>query len=127
MKLLPGLVLAVALGGPPRAQAADETPANMEKYYRVLLRRPANAPPLDEAALEALQKRHLGHLQAMYETGKLVLAGPFDEQTDETHVPVPGGDAGRGPAARRGRPGGEGRTAGGGGAGLVGTERRGQL
>ncbi len=83
MKRLPWLALALTLVGPPRALAADEMP-NMEKYYVVLLRRPAHPPALDEAAREALQQRHLGHLRAMYEAGKLVLAGPFDEQRDET-------------------------------------------
>jgi len=50
----------------------------------VLLKRAPNAPKLDEPALEALQKKHLGHLRAMFEAGKMVIAGPFDEQQDQT-------------------------------------------
>jgi uncharacterized protein len=55
----------------------------MEKFYLVLLKRPTNAPKLDEQALEALQNKHVGQLRAMYEAGKLVVAGPFDEQADQ--------------------------------------------
>jgi len=83
MKAMLGCMLAVALAQQARAHA-EEAPPNMEKYYVVFLRRPPNAPQLDEAAKQALQKQHLAHLRAMYEAGKLVVAGPFDEQKDET-------------------------------------------
>jgi uncharacterized protein YciI len=56
----------------------------MEKYYLVLLKRAPNAPKMDAPTLEALQKQHLGHLRAMYEAGKMVIAGPFDEQQDQS-------------------------------------------
>ena len=68
----------------PRAARADEPMPNMEKYYVVLLKRAPNAPKLEAAAAEELQKKHLGHLRAMYDAGKMVIAGPFDEQRDET-------------------------------------------
>jgi uncharacterized protein len=57
---------------------------NMEKYSVVLLKRAPNAPKLEGPALEELQKKHLSHLRAMYEAGKMVVAGPFDEQRGET-------------------------------------------
>jgi uncharacterized protein YciI len=56
----------------------------MEKYYLVLLKRPAQPPQLEAKALEDLQKRHLDHLKQMYFAGKMVVAGPFDEQKDPT-------------------------------------------
>jgi len=65
------------------ARAAEPAP-NMEKYYLVLLKRPATPVKLEAAALEALQKRHLDHLRGMYLAGKMVVAGPFDEQKDPT-------------------------------------------
>jgi len=77
--LLPLAVAAVL----SNAARADEPMPNMEKYYVVLLKRAPNAPKLEGAALEELQKKHLGHLKAMYEAGKMVIAGPFDEQRDE--------------------------------------------
>ncbi len=83
MRRMLGWTLVVALAVHARVQA-DEAPPNMEKYYVVFLKRPPSAPKLDEAAKQALQKQHLSHLRAMYEAGKLVLAGPFDEQKDET-------------------------------------------
>jgi uncharacterized protein YciI len=82
MKLMPTcLALTVVASGAARA---DEPIPNMEKHYVVLLKRAPNAPKLDEPALEALQKKHLGHLRAMFEAGKMVIAGPFDEQQDQT-------------------------------------------
>jgi uncharacterized protein len=73
------ILLAILLA--PAARAAQPAP-NMEKYYLVLLKRAANAPQLEPKALEDLQKRHLGHLNSMYLAGKMVVAGPFDEQKD---------------------------------------------
>jgi len=63
--------------------AAQPAP-NMEKYYLVLLKRPANPPELEAKARDELQKRHLAHMQGMFEAGKMVVAGPFDEQKDPT-------------------------------------------
>jgi uncharacterized protein len=83
MKFVSYLSLALALASPTRA-SADENIPNMEKYYVVLLIRAPNAPKLQAQALEELQAKHLGHLRAMYEAGKMVIAGPFDEQRDET-------------------------------------------
>ena len=64
--------------------SADQAPPNMEKYYLVLLKRPANPPQLEPKTLEDLQKRHLEHLKSMYLAGKMVVAGPFAEQKDPT-------------------------------------------
>jgi uncharacterized protein len=72
-------VLAAAGSGAP--DAGTETPPAMERYTLVLLRRPANGGA-KVADPEALQRQHLGHLQAMARAGKLVVAGPFDDQTD---------------------------------------------
>ncbi len=56
----------------------------LESYAFVLLRRPAGAPQLPEGGLEALQERHLAYLDRLAEAGKLVAAGPFSEQPDES-------------------------------------------
>src|SRR3954468_1043048 len=65
------------------ARAAEPAP-NMEKYYLVLLKRPAAPAKLEAKELEALQKQHLDHMRGMYFAGKMVVAGPFDEQKDPT-------------------------------------------
>lgn len=72
---------AQATGKPATAQAEPEM--KMEKYYLVLLERPSPPPPkLPAAEGEEIQKRHLGHLKQMWLDGKMVIAGPFDEQED---------------------------------------------
>ena len=67
----------------PAVQAAKPAP-NMEKYYLVLLKRPKSPTQIEPKVLEDLQKRHLAHMQAMFQDGKMVVAGPFDEQKDPT-------------------------------------------
>jgi uncharacterized protein len=55
-----------------------------DSYSFVLLRRPATAPDLPEDELERIQEQHLAHLAAMADAGKLVAAGPFSDQPDES-------------------------------------------
>lgn len=55
-----------------------------DSFALVLLRRPATAPELPQDELERLQEEHLAHLRAMGEAGKLVGAGPFSDQPDES-------------------------------------------
>src|SRR5215468_1408342 len=69
------------LGAAPADPGGADPPANMERYSLVLLRRPAGGGP-KLADPEALQRQHIGHLQAMARAGKLVVAGPFDDQPD---------------------------------------------
>lgn len=57
---------------------------DLESRAFVLLRRPANAPDLPEDALDRIQEQHLAHLAAMAKAGKLVAAGPFSDQPDES-------------------------------------------
>lgn len=56
----------------------------LERYSFVLLRRPADAPDYSDARLAELQEQHLAHLAKLHERGVLVLAGPFDDRTDES-------------------------------------------
>jgi hypothetical protein len=56
----------------------------LESYAFVLLRRPARAPVYRDDELELIQAAHLAHLDALRETGKLVGAGPFSDQADES-------------------------------------------
>ena len=55
-----------------------------DSYAFVLLRRPPGAPELSDAELERLQEAHLAHLAALGSAGKLVGAGPFSGQADES-------------------------------------------
>ena len=77
-----GVALSVALAaGTGGHDAGADAPPAMERYSLVFLRRPANGGP-KVADPEALQRQHIGHLQGMARAGKMVVAGPFDDQTD---------------------------------------------
>ena len=56
----------------------------LESFTFVLLRRPAGAPSLPEDELERLQQQHLAHLDRLADEGKLLGAGPFSDQPDES-------------------------------------------
>jgi uncharacterized protein YciI len=56
---------------------------DLEAYELVLLRRPANATPYDDADLERIQREHLGYLQGLWEAGHVVTNGPVVDQPDE--------------------------------------------
>lgn len=71
------------------AFAFGETPApeqkfEFETYQLVILKRGPKAKDFTQAQLEALQKQHLAHLTKLGESGKMVIAGPFSEQADES-------------------------------------------
>jgi uncharacterized protein YciI len=60
-----------------------EAPAEFDEFELVVLVRGPHPPELDEIDSELLQRRHLGHLQAMRASGQLRVAGPLREQRDE--------------------------------------------
>ncbi len=55
-----------------------------DSYTLVLLRRGPRALEFSDEEVTRLQAQHLGHLDAMHERGVLLVAGPFDDQPDET-------------------------------------------
>jgi hypothetical protein len=57
-------------------------PDAFDVFTLVLLRRPADAPPLPEDELDALQARHLAYRAKLRRDGVLVANGPLDEQSD---------------------------------------------
>jgi uncharacterized protein YciI len=59
---------------------AEDSTAN--QYFFVLLRRPANPPQLSKEAGEQLQNEHMSNIRKMYNEGKLVMAGPFVDDTE---------------------------------------------
>ncbi|NOJ79634.1 hypothetical protein HNV28_15005 [Myxococcus xanthus] len=68
------------LGAAPAQRAAKKF--EFDRHSLVLLERVPGAKKLPEAELAQSQKEHLAYLTRMGESGKLVLAGPFDEQDD---------------------------------------------
>jgi len=61
-----------------------DIPDAFDVYTVVLLRRPARAPEMSEAALDELQRRHLAYRAELRRQGVLVANGPLDEQSDPT-------------------------------------------
>jgi uncharacterized protein YciI len=61
-----------------------DIPDAFDVYTVVLLRRPASAPEMSEAALDELQRRHLAYRAELRRQGVLVANGPLDEQSDPT-------------------------------------------
>ncbi|WP_438854417.1 YciI family protein [Agromyces sp. M3QZ16-3] len=51
----------------------------------VVLRRPADAPEMPEADLDALQARHLAYRAELRRSGVIVANGPFGEQSDPSY------------------------------------------
>jgi uncharacterized protein YciI len=72
----------IALAGSAFAQAPAQSSANSAQYFFVLLNRPANAPQLSKEADEKLQEEHMANIRKMGAEHKLVIAGPFmDDST----------------------------------------------
>lgn len=59
-------------------------PDAFDVYTLVLLRRPADAPQMPDAELDALQARHLAYRAQLRRDGILVANGPLGEQSDES-------------------------------------------
>ena len=57
---------------------------DLEAYELVLLRRPENATPYDDAELERIQREHLAHHARLRESGHVVTNGPVTDQSEES-------------------------------------------
>jgi uncharacterized protein len=61
-----------------------EAPFELDRFEFVLLKRPVNPPTMSEEELDALQELHMAHLLAMTNAGAIRVAGPVEEQSDES-------------------------------------------
>jgi uncharacterized protein len=71
----------IAPAASARAQTETQPNAKLERYFFVLLNRPANAPQLSKEAGEKLQEEHMANIRKMMAERKLVIAGPFLDDT----------------------------------------------
>jgi uncharacterized protein YciI len=75
------LLSILAVAGSAFAQTHDQHDSTTAQYFFVLLNRPANAPQLSKEAGEKLQEEHMANIHKMMAEGKLVIAGPFLDDT----------------------------------------------
>ncbi len=71
----------IALASLAFTQADTPPNAKPAQYFFVLLNRPANAPQLSKEAGEKLQEEHMANIHKMGAEHKLVIAGPFLDDT----------------------------------------------
>jgi len=71
----------IALAASAFTQAQTQPNAKPAQYFFVLLNRPVNAPQLSKEAGEKLQDEHMANIRKLGAEHKLVIAGPFMDDT----------------------------------------------
>jgi uncharacterized protein YciI len=80
-KLISGKVLLLSFVLAVPAFVQSQPGSNTPKYFFVLLMRPANAPQLSKEAGQKLQEEHMANIRKLHSEHKLVIAGPFTDDT----------------------------------------------
>jgi len=80
--LLAATLLAQAPSAPTPAPKPAAPPPNLEAYQLVILQRPEHPRDYPQDKLEEIQQAHLAHLRELAKAGKLLVAGPLDDQPD---------------------------------------------
>src|ERR1700740_2050186 len=79
-KTILAVILPLAVAGLAFGQA-QTPPSPKSQYFFVLLNRPADAPHLSKEAGERLQEEHMANIRRLAAEHKLVIAGPFTDDT----------------------------------------------
>jgi uncharacterized protein YciI len=75
------LLTVVALLNCAHAPGQGQTNEKPAQYFLILLKRPANAPQLSKEAGAKLQEEHMANIRKMAAEHKLLVAGPFMDDT----------------------------------------------
>jgi uncharacterized protein YciI len=67
-----------AINGPSHSPAA---PMQFDSFMLVLLVRPPNAPDIPKPELDQLQEQHMANIRRLHAEGKLLKAGPTEDQS----------------------------------------------
>jgi hypothetical protein len=67
-----------AINGPTQSPAA---PMQFDSFMLVLLVRPPNAPDIPKPELDQLQEQHMANIRRLHAEGKLLKAGPAEDQS----------------------------------------------
>ena len=59
-----------------------DAPANMTVVYMVLLKRGPSRSPQQTPETQKVQEAHMANIRAMWEAKKLIIAGPFGDDSD---------------------------------------------
>ena len=80
---LPGIFLVALIALTASSLAPAQSPASTKpmQYFLVLLNRPANAPQLSKEAGAKLQEEHMANIRKLAVEHKLLVAGPFMDDT----------------------------------------------
>jgi uncharacterized protein len=79
-RTLLAVILLLAVAGLAFGQS-QTPPSPKSQYFFVLLNRPADAPHLSKEASEKLQEEHMANIRRLAAEHKLVIAGPFMDDT----------------------------------------------
>lgn len=80
--ILAAALLAQAPSAPSPAPKPAAPPPNLEAYQLVILQRPEHPRDYPQDKLDEIQQAHLAHLRELAKAGKLLVAGPLDDQPD---------------------------------------------
>jgi hypothetical protein len=64
--------------------SSDESEIELDRFELVLLLRPDARPTVSKEESDRLQDLHVAHLASLTRAGAIRVAGPFDEQSDQT-------------------------------------------
>ena len=81
--MVAGLLNSASRAQPAPAPSASMSAPKMEfdQFILVLLLRPPNAPEVPKAELDQLQNGHMANIRRLHAEGKLLKAGPTEDQS----------------------------------------------